>query len=502
MVKESGISSVDKKERRKSGYMPSAGGSFLPAGAVETTDVKKSSGEQSERAKAIAAKFGGGAKKVCHTCEQRVFALEEVVVESADGTTLHFHKTCLKCKECSSILRTETLVQVGEDIFCKTHGKERQKEFRKSTNYGDSESSAKASSLAKKLGGASNKCVVCDKACYMTDGLEVSAGTESLHVHKSCFLCAEEECPKKLTIESYVRVGHSFYCKNHGADAQGIRGRGISVTHGAGASFLPEGAVESTDVKRGGGEQSERSKAIAAKLGGTSEKCEICAKTVYQLEKVSVESSNETTIVHKSCFKCSEGSCGTSLTLGTYVKSDGAYFCKTHAPKGQAVRDGGMYTAVMGEGDGKLSAAAGSADEEPVRDEHDVDPEPEPEQEEAEEEPEPQPESEPEAEPEEEEAEPEPEAAAEEEAVEEEEEVETDIADGHEEAEPEEPTPVEAAVGESSGFDADAERERRKAEREAERAARRAAEEAEEAEREERRRQREAERAARRAEEE
>jgi len=51
-------------------------------------------------------------------------------------------------------------------------------------------------------------------------------------------------------------------------------------------------------------------------------KCQVCAKTVYAMEKVSAEGKH----FHKTCFKCTV--CKTTLSLGKYASMDFKYYCK------------------------------------------------------------------------------------------------------------------------------------------------------------------------------
>ncbi|KAN0050760.1 hypothetical protein ACTA71_003908 [Dictyostelium dimigraforme] len=56
---------------------------------------------------------------------------------------------------------------------------------------------------------------------------------------------------------------------------------------------------------------------------GSTEKCIVCTKTVYPLEKLTADEK----IYHKSCFKCTE--CNSILSLGKYASKDnGTLFCK------------------------------------------------------------------------------------------------------------------------------------------------------------------------------
>ncbi|KAL9994112.1 putative transcription factor interactor and regulator LIM family [Helianthus debilis subsp. tardiflorus] len=59
-------------------------------------------------------------------------------------------------------------------------------------------------------------------------------------------------------------------------------------------------------------------------FSGTQEKCAKCNKTVYPLEKVTVEGE----FYHSQCFRCAQGGC--KLTPSNYAALDGNLFCKPH----------------------------------------------------------------------------------------------------------------------------------------------------------------------------
>jgi len=54
------------------------------------------------------------------------------------------------------------------------------------------------------------------------------------------------------------------------------------------------------------------------------EKCIVCSKTVYAMEKVSVEGK----VFHEGCFKCAQ--CKKKLSPGTYTGIENTYYCKPH----------------------------------------------------------------------------------------------------------------------------------------------------------------------------
>jgi len=59
--------------------------------------------------------------------------------------------------------------------------------------------------------------------------------------------------------------------------------------------------------------------------GPASDKCVVCGKTAYAMERIVVEGAT----FHPTCFKCT--TCSNKLSVGSFSKSnDGKYYCKTH----------------------------------------------------------------------------------------------------------------------------------------------------------------------------
>jgi cysteine/glycine-rich protein len=57
---------------------------------------------------------------------------------------------------------------------------------------------------------------------------------------------------------------------------------------------------------------------------GTLDKCNVCDKTVYVVDMLSIEGMP----YHKSCFRCTH--CKGTLQMSNYSSMDGVLYCKTH----------------------------------------------------------------------------------------------------------------------------------------------------------------------------
>ncbi|GAB2254312.1 hypothetical protein Droror1_Dr00022121 [Drosera rotundifolia] len=75
---------------------------------------------------------------------------------------------------------------------------------------------------------------------------------------------------------------------------------------------------------------------LSSMFSGTQDKCAICKKTAYPIEKLGVEGQN----YHKSCFRCAKGGC--ILSASNYAALDGILYCKPHF--GQLFKEKGSYS--------------------------------------------------------------------------------------------------------------------------------------------------------------
>ncbi|CAA3001933.1 LIM domain-containing PLIM2c-like [Olea europaea subsp. europaea] len=106
---------------------------------------------------------------------------------------------------------------------------------------------------------------------------------------------------------------------------------------------------------------------LSAMFSGTQDKCSACNKTVYPLEKVTMEEES----YHKSCFRCAHGGC--PLTHSSYAALDGILYCKVHFQ--QLFMEKGNYQHVKDathkkgageeQNDARAKAEEAEADEQP-----------------------------------------------------------------------------------------------------------------------------------------
>ena len=81
-----------------------------------------------------------------------------------------------------------------------------------------------------------------------------------------------------------------------------------------------------------------------------SPKCVVCAKSVYEIEKLVADER----VFHKTCFKC--GHCSKTLSLGNYASINEKTYCKPHF-KQLFAEKGGNYGEAFGLGDRSTAGA-------------------------------------------------------------------------------------------------------------------------------------------------
>ncbi|KAM3344041.1 LIM domain-containing protein PLIM2b-like isoform X1 [Capsicum galapagoense] len=177
--------------------------------------------------------------------------------------------------------------------------------------------------------GTLDKCKACDKTVYFIDLLSA----DGITYHKSCFKCTH--CKGTLVMSNYSSMDGVLYCKTHFEQLFKECGN-FSKNFQTSAKPDKENALTRTPSK------------LAAMFSGTQDKCAACNKTVYPLEKVTMEGES----FHKSCFKCAHGGC--PLTHATYASLDGILYCKHHFA--QLFMEKGTYQHVLEAANSKKNA--------------------------------------------------------------------------------------------------------------------------------------------------
>ncbi|GLT78248.1 hypothetical protein SLA2020_497880 [Shorea laevis] len=162
--------------------------------------------------------------------------------------------------------------------------------------------------------GTTEKCKACEKTVHFID--MVSA--DGIPYHKTCFKCSH--CNGLLVMSNYCSMEGVLYCKPH--FEQLFKETGSYTKKFQTSGNKPNGLARAPSR-------------LSSFFSGTQDKCSICKKTAYPLEKVSVEGE----LYHKSCFRCSHGGC--FLTPSSYAALDGILYCKHHFA--QLFKEKGSY---------------------------------------------------------------------------------------------------------------------------------------------------------------
>ncbi|XP_022546984.2 LIM domain-containing protein PLIM2c isoform X2 [Brassica napus] len=176
--------------------------------------------------------------------------------------------------------------------------------------------------------GTLDKCKACDKTVYVMDLMTL----EGMPYHKSCFRCSH--CNGTLVISNYSSMDGVLYCKPHFEQL-------FKESGNFSKNFQTGKTEKSNDVTRAPSK-------LSSFFSGTQDKCAACKKTVYPLEKITMEGES----YHKTCFRCAHGGC--PLTHSSYAALNGILYCKVHF--NQLFLEKGNYNHVLAAANHKRSS--------------------------------------------------------------------------------------------------------------------------------------------------
>ncbi|KAK4789799.1 hypothetical protein SAY86_017103 [Trapa natans] len=157
--------------------------------------------------------------------------------------------------------------------------------------------------------GTTQKCNACGKTVYLVDRLAANNRV----FHKSCFRC--HHCKGTLKLSNFNSFDGVLYCRPHFDQL-------FKRTGSLDKSF--EGTPKVVKPERTGASVIPSTKDVSNMFAGTRDKCAGCNKTVYPIEKVTVNG----TAYHKSCFRCTHGGC--TISPSNYIAHEGKLYCKHH----------------------------------------------------------------------------------------------------------------------------------------------------------------------------
>ncbi|KAF3492960.1 hypothetical protein DY000_02056323 [Brassica cretica] len=217
--------------------------------------------------------------------------------------------------------------------------------------------------------GTQQKCKACEKTVYPVELLSA----DGVSYHKSCFKCSH--CKSRLQLSRYSSMEGVLYCKPHYEQLFKESGSFTKNFQSPVKPAAEKSSPELVNVSLSGFDcklfryievfsyivvffffvcsQTRTPSRVAGMFSGTQEKCATCSKTVYPIEKVTVESQT----YHKSCFKCSHGGC--PISPSNYAALEGILYCKHHFA--QLFKEKGSYNHLIKSASIKRSAAAAVA---------------------------------------------------------------------------------------------------------------------------------------------
>ncbi|CAN0890697.1 LIM domain-containing protein WLIM1 [Linum grandiflorum] len=151
------------------------------------------------------------------------------------------------------------------------------------------------------------KCKACDKTVYLVDKLVADTRV----YHKSCFRC--HHCNNTLKLSNFCSFEGVLYCRPHFDQLFKRTGSLDKSFEGTPKVSKPEKSIDAENANK-----------MSNLFAGTKEKCKECAKTVYPIERVTVDR----TWYHRKCFKCSHGGC--TISPSNYIAHEGKLYCKHH----------------------------------------------------------------------------------------------------------------------------------------------------------------------------
>lgn len=170
--------------------------------------------------------------------------------------------------------------------------------------------------------GTQQKCKACEKTVYLVDQLTA----DGVVYHQACFRC--HHCKRTLKLSDYSSFEGVLYCKPHFEQLFKLTGSfEKSFEANKPIHKLVENELQKTPTK------------MSSFFSGTQDKCISCNKTVYPLEKVSVEGLS----YHKSCFKCLHGGC--FISPSNFAALEGRLYCKHHFS--QLFKEKGNYSQLV-----------------------------------------------------------------------------------------------------------------------------------------------------------
>jgi len=250
----------------------------------------------------------------CVICGKTAYAMEKMV---ADKKT--FHKTCMKCAHCNKTLSLGNFASLSDKYYCKPHFKQL---FQSKGNY--SEGFGEDKPTAK----------------WDKNDPSLSSTTPSAHDDADA-----DSVPEEQPVEEQVAQVEDSTPTQEPA----VEEASETPVQGSQEEELVEDDEERPSLARrmgaftvdNGPDTPTPSASGSPVFKVKTEKCSVCNKTVYAMDKMVADG----VVFHKVCMKCTH--CKKTLGLGNFAALNGKYYCKPHFK--QLFQSKGNYSDGFGE---------------------------------------------------------------------------------------------------------------------------------------------------------
>eukprot|EP01119_Soliformovum_irregulare_P017587 TRINITY_DN524_c0_g1_i1.p1 TRINITY_DN524_c0_g1~~TRINITY_DN524_c0_g1_i1.p1 ORF type:complete len:433 (-),score=127.61 TRINITY_DN524_c0_g1_i1:224-1522(-) len=284
-------------------------------------------------------------KESCKVCTKVVYPTERV---AADEKV--YHKSCFRCKQCNNVLKLGSYASMEGEVFCKPCFK---KLFFSKGNYSegfgklkpqqqhdlkmgrsdapepaktfqgvaavqrDSPSNSPAASASSPAGSTSSpaeskpveRSVPVSSPPAQSTPVQSPPAPKEEPTASSATPSTASAAPQESEPVAPKLESNPFMKNNTTAAA-------------AASSTTPNPSPPASKTPTTPKSPAAATATAGAAKGAASNKCEVCGKTAYPMEKCEADGKT----FHKTCFRCKQ--CNSVLKLGSFAAMNGEFFCK------------------------------------------------------------------------------------------------------------------------------------------------------------------------------
>merc|ERR1711879_906445 len=272
----------------------------------------------------------------CVVCGKTAYAMEKMVADKKV-----FHKTCMKCEHCSKTLGLGNFAALNGKYYCKPHFKQL---FQTKGNYSDGFGEEKPTAKWE------NKGAVYASASPGADFTKPGANVSKL-ASKPAATPAPAATPEPVAEEPVAEEPAAEEpvaepaAEEPAAEEPAAEEPAAEEPAAAPAADSPTLSKRMSAFTVDDNRVDTPTPGTKTSTGGglkiKSEKCSVCGKTAYAMDKMVADG----VVFHKTCMKCTH--CNKTLGLGNFAALNGKYYCKPHFK--QLFQSKGNYSYGFGE---------------------------------------------------------------------------------------------------------------------------------------------------------